>query len=250
LLSIPLATRLPPRSALPADFIGCLAGLAILVLGLVVWALTAGEGKSRGNLQGLLDWIRENSRLVIATEVLFRERSSEKEILRWSSGNAWIGDVPDGAWPPMVDEAKTKRPFIMKTDGFAAIFGPVSLRWKAHDFGFVEQGQEVGVEWNGKWLEVCGCGAIGECYGDLISPEPQGGQRDVLLRDMKIVIPPFIIDVTNASFLQNPAHLGQIFQLLLFVGIMEKGVPAAQDCVESLLAKFIAQPAPANINNR
>jgi len=50
--------------------------------------------------------------------------SSDKDILRWTAGNAWIGDVPDGGWPPMADQEKTKRPFIMKPDGFGAIFGP------------------------------------------------------------------------------------------------------------------------------
>jgi formate dehydrogenase major subunit len=50
--------------------------------------------------------------------------SSDKDILRWSSGSTWVGDVPDGGWPPLVDRANSKRPFIMKPDGFASIFGP------------------------------------------------------------------------------------------------------------------------------
>ena len=50
--------------------------------------------------------------------------SPDKDILRWTAGNAWVGDVPDGGWPPMADREKTRLPFIMKPDGFASIFGP------------------------------------------------------------------------------------------------------------------------------
>ena len=50
--------------------------------------------------------------------------SSNKDILRWNEENKWVGDVPDGGWPPMNDRIKTKRPFIMKPDGVASIFGP------------------------------------------------------------------------------------------------------------------------------
>jgi len=50
--------------------------------------------------------------------------SANKNILEWQNGK-WVGDVPDGGWPPMlVNEAKTKRPFIMKPDGVASVFGP------------------------------------------------------------------------------------------------------------------------------
>jgi len=50
--------------------------------------------------------------------------SPNKNILAWKDGK-WVGDVPDGGWPPMeVDPAKTKRPFIMKPDGVASVFGP------------------------------------------------------------------------------------------------------------------------------
>ena len=37
---------------------------------------------------------------------------------------AWVGDVPDGPWPPMSDEKNGRKPFIMRADGLAAIFGP------------------------------------------------------------------------------------------------------------------------------
>jgi formate dehydrogenase major subunit len=36
---------------------------------------------------------------------------------------AWVGDVPDGPWPPMANEKDGKKPFIMRADGVAAIFG-------------------------------------------------------------------------------------------------------------------------------
>ena len=36
---------------------------------------------------------------------------------------AWVGDVPDGPWPPMANEKEGKKPFIMRADGLAAIFG-------------------------------------------------------------------------------------------------------------------------------
>ena len=50
--------------------------------------------------------------------------SSNKDILRWTGEDKWVGDVPDGGWPPMTQEKKTKRPFIMKPDGVASVFGP------------------------------------------------------------------------------------------------------------------------------
>jgi len=48
----------------------------------------------------------------------------EQPVIWWQDGK-WIGDVPDGGWPPMaVDPPNTKWPFIMLSDGFAHIFGP------------------------------------------------------------------------------------------------------------------------------
>ena len=42
----------------------------------------------------------------------------------WWQGDKWLGDVPDGGWPPMaVDPEKTKYPFIMKPEGHARFFG-------------------------------------------------------------------------------------------------------------------------------
>ena len=49
--------------------------------------------------------------------------SPNKNILEYKGGK-WVGDVPDGGWPPMANKEKTKRPFIMKPDGVASVFGP------------------------------------------------------------------------------------------------------------------------------
>ncbi|RLC25098.1 MAG: formate dehydrogenase-N subunit alpha [Deltaproteobacteria bacterium] len=58
----------------------------------------------------------------------------EHPVIRWNpkakgGKGGWIGDVPDGGWPPMLKadgtpNPKTKYPFIMKPEGFARIFGP------------------------------------------------------------------------------------------------------------------------------
>ena len=45
-----------------------------------------------------------------------------RKLLEWT-GDKWVGDVPDGPWPPMADKEKGKYPFIMKQDGVGAIFG-------------------------------------------------------------------------------------------------------------------------------
>jgi len=47
----------------------------------------------------------------------------KRKLLEWT-GDKWVGDVPDGPWPPMADKAKGKYPFIMKQDGLGALFGP------------------------------------------------------------------------------------------------------------------------------
>jgi formate dehydrogenase major subunit len=47
----------------------------------------------------------------------------KRALLKWEGGK-WVGDVPDGAWPPMSDKEKGKLPFIMKPDGHASLFGP------------------------------------------------------------------------------------------------------------------------------
>jgi formate dehydrogenase major subunit len=47
----------------------------------------------------------------------------KRKLLEWT-GDKWVGDVPDGPWPPLSDKEKGRFPFIMKADGVAAIFGP------------------------------------------------------------------------------------------------------------------------------
>jgi formate dehydrogenase major subunit len=49
-------------------------------------------------------------------------------VIKWN-GSKWIGDVPDGGWPPMLtadgqSNPKTKHAFIMRKHGHAQIFGP------------------------------------------------------------------------------------------------------------------------------
>jgi formate dehydrogenase major subunit len=46
----------------------------------------------------------------------------DKALIAWENGK-WVGDVPDGPWPPMAD-ANGKYPFIMQTHGFGALYGP------------------------------------------------------------------------------------------------------------------------------
>ena len=43
-------------------------------------------------------------------------------VITWADGK-WVGDVPDGGWPPMAQKDKTRLPFIMKPEGRARIFG-------------------------------------------------------------------------------------------------------------------------------
>jgi formate dehydrogenase major subunit len=46
----------------------------------------------------------------------------ETPVIRWERGK-WVGDVPDGGWPPMnVDPERTKYPFIMKPEGHGRLF--------------------------------------------------------------------------------------------------------------------------------
>ncbi|OGW54344.1 MAG: formate dehydrogenase-N subunit alpha, partial [Nitrospirae bacterium RBG_13_43_8] len=47
----------------------------------------------------------------------------KRPLLAWVDGK-WVGDVPDGPWPPMSDLEKGKYPFIMKPDGVSSLFGP------------------------------------------------------------------------------------------------------------------------------
>jgi len=52
-----------------------------------------------------------------------KPRNPKRPIVYWN-GSKWIGDVPDGGWPPMANREKTRLAFIMKPHGVAHIFGP------------------------------------------------------------------------------------------------------------------------------
>lgn len=52
-----------------------------------------------------------------------KPRNPKRPILFWN-GKAWVGDVPDGPWPPVSNKEEGKLPFIMKPHGVASIFGP------------------------------------------------------------------------------------------------------------------------------
>jgi len=52
----------------------------------------------------------------------------KRAVIQWNGKN-WVGDVPDGGWPPLKNpdgtpNPKTKKAFIMKPAGVAHIFGP------------------------------------------------------------------------------------------------------------------------------
>ncbi len=59
---------------------------------------------------------------------------SEQPVIQWDPAakggkGGWVGDVPDGGWPPMLNpdgtpNPNTRYPFIMKPEGHAHIFGP------------------------------------------------------------------------------------------------------------------------------
>jgi formate dehydrogenase major subunit len=51
-----------------------------------------------------------------------RPWSPKKAVIAWEGGK-WIGDVPDGGWPPIAS-GKGKYPFIMHKHGYGQLFGP------------------------------------------------------------------------------------------------------------------------------
>ena len=52
-----------------------------------------------------------------------KPRNQKKSLISWD-GHKWIGDVPDGGWPPLNTQDKTKLAFIMKPHGVGSLFGP------------------------------------------------------------------------------------------------------------------------------
>jgi formate dehydrogenase major subunit len=53
-----------------------------------------------------------------------RPWNPEKPVIWWDEAQKkWLGDVPDGAWPPIAtDPEHISRPFIMKPSGYASLF--------------------------------------------------------------------------------------------------------------------------------
>jgi formate dehydrogenase major subunit len=47
--------------------------------------------------------------------------NTQKPVIAWEGGK-WVGDIPDGPWPPLAEKGGTL-PFIMVKDGHAAFFG-------------------------------------------------------------------------------------------------------------------------------
>jgi formate dehydrogenase major subunit len=47
--------------------------------------------------------------------------SPQKAVIKWEEGK-WVGDVPDGGWPP-ISSGKGKHPFIMAVHGYGQLFG-------------------------------------------------------------------------------------------------------------------------------
>jgi formate dehydrogenase major subunit len=58
-----------------------------------------------------------------STDVEGKPWNPKRSLLEWKDGK-WVGDVPDGPWPPLSDKKDGRYPFIMKPDGVASLFGP------------------------------------------------------------------------------------------------------------------------------
>ena len=61
-----------------------------------------------------------------SVDVNGRPLNPDLPVIAWD-GSKWVGDVPDGPWPPQADKEKGKLPFIMNTDGYAQLYGPGRL---------------------------------------------------------------------------------------------------------------------------
>lgn len=51
-----------------------------------------------------------------------KPRNPKRPLVYWN-GTAWVGDVPDGPWPPISNKEEGRLPFIMKPTGVGHIFG-------------------------------------------------------------------------------------------------------------------------------
>ena len=99
------------------------------------WSYTA-EASTMMSREKRPDWTRAfpnwsfawpvNRRILYnraSCDIYGRPYNRKRNILEWK-GDKWVGDVPDGPWPPMADKEKGKYPFIMHKDGLGALFGP------------------------------------------------------------------------------------------------------------------------------
>jgi formate dehydrogenase-N alpha subunit len=55
--------------------------------------------------------------------------NEKRPVIKWDAqGAKWLGDVPDGGFPPMeIDPVATRYPFIMTTEGHGHLFGPATM---------------------------------------------------------------------------------------------------------------------------
>ena len=90
------------------------------------------EDKSGIGLYSEWSWCWPINRRIIynraSVDLYGKPWDPQHPVITWT-GEKWVGDVPDGGWPPMYTpdgklNPKTKYPFIMKTEGFAHVFGP------------------------------------------------------------------------------------------------------------------------------
>jgi formate dehydrogenase major subunit len=58
-----------------------------------------------------------------STDLEGKPWNPKRALLEWKD-DKWVGDVPDGPWPPLSNKKDGRLPFIMKPDGIASIFGP------------------------------------------------------------------------------------------------------------------------------
>ena len=88
--------------------------------------------RSKGDLTGLglypeWSWCWPVNRRIIYNRASVDEkgmpRNPKRPVIYWN-GSGWVGDVPDGGWPPLEYKDKTKLAFIMKPAGVGHIFGP------------------------------------------------------------------------------------------------------------------------------
>jgi len=88
--------------------------------------LTQTPMQARINLYPLFSWAWPVNRRILYNRASVDKNGKPynpaKAVIAWENGK-WVGDVPDGPWPPMAMKGG-KYPFIMQTEGHSQIFGP------------------------------------------------------------------------------------------------------------------------------